>query len=520
MTDLSWRIDEEARDDEALLGAPRPLLSTWHFLRSALRRGWRVWAGAAALGALTGTVAFALIPPTTSATATLLMAHPTTLDPQSAMATDVSLLTTRQVAGRTVRALGVDLTPSAFEAGVSVQPVTNEILTVTVTASSAEEARRWANTLAREYLPFRAEQLRSLSSGVVSGYERRIATAQKQVDQLGREYSRAMLEGNQDRASDLLTRRTGLNAQIVSMRQGIDDASLATEAAVTSTHVIDTAVPSVPSHLKALVLDVSSGLIAGLALGAGLVLLRALTSDRVRRRQDVALALDVPVRVSVPSLGPADKWPRLRLRRRWRHHDLELLSRGLVSAAAPGLTSQDARQVGLASSSRPWRRVAVAAVGNSRAAAEIVLTAAEHLRLRGLAVRLVDLSGAALLARADPDVTRPAGVPEVAVGPFEPPSGAQLSRPGNDEQHPELETSDIVIVLTDVDPGMDAENLGTWASVLVPVVTAGRSSSELLRTTAGLVHAAQLEMPFALMLGADTTDESLGLLPQDAVDHA
>jgi hypothetical protein len=41
-------------------------------------------------------------------------------------------------------------------------------------------------------------------------------------------------------------------------------------------------------------------------------------------------------------------------------------------------------------------------------------------------------------------------------------------------------------------------------------VTAGKSSPELLETTAELVRSAGLELPFVMMVGADETDESLG----------
>jgi hypothetical protein len=50
----------------------------------------------------------------------------------------------------------------------------------------------------------------------------------------------------------------------------------------------------------------------------------------------------------------------------------------------------------------------------------------------------------------------------------------------------------------------------TWVNRIVPLVTAGRVNRELLSTIAGLVTQAGLEMPFALLEGADRSDQTLG----------
>ena len=102
MIDLTWTIEDETDRESELTGAPRPLLGTWHYLRSALRRRWRAWGAVAAVGMLLGGIALVLLPPAHRATVTVLMVHPANLDPESAMGTDVSLLNTREIARRTV----------------------------------------------------------------------------------------------------------------------------------------------------------------------------------------------------------------------------------------------------------------------------------------------------------------------------------------------------------------------------------------------------------------------------------
>ena len=57
------------------------------------------------------------------------------------------------------------------------------------------------------------------------------------------------------------------------------------------------------SKKKNLVTYGAIGLIGGLALGLAIVVVRALVSDRLRRRDDIAYALDAPVKLSVSTLG-------------------------------------------------------------------------------------------------------------------------------------------------------------------------------------------------------------------------
>ena len=76
------------------------------------------------------------------------------------------------------------------------------------------------------------------------------------------------------------------------------------------------------------------------------------------------------------------------------------------------------------------------------------------------------------------------------------------------------DAADVVLVVTDLDPGIDVENLTSWVDQVVPLVSAGRSTAELLESSAGLVRAAGLTLPFAMMLGSDATDDSSGLVPE------
>jgi hypothetical protein len=164
----------------------------------------------------------------------------------------------------------------------------------------------------------------------------------------------------------------------------------------------------------------------------------------------------------------------------------------------------------------------LAAVDDPGTAAAVLRCTAERLAERGITVLLVDLTSSGALsaapglsplsghAPAGPLVYRPSGVPGLAHGPRR--SGR---RPAPDrEELGELgacwEAADLVLALVEVDPGIDLDILQTWVNRVVPLVSAGRASRELLTTISGLVAESGLEMPFALLEGADRSDQSFG----------
>jgi capsular polysaccharide biosynthesis protein len=608
MIGVTWTVEDDRNDE--LTEAPRPLLTTWHYLRNSLRRCWRTWLALSLVGALLGLGAVVLAPPHSTGTVTLLMAHPASIDGPDGMATDVSLLNTDEVAKRTVDELGLNLTPAEFRSTVAAKPVTTQILSIAVSGQDDASVVARTQALVNHYLAFRSTQLRSLSGGLISGYETRIASMQDQVKALTSQYGELSQRGagGQSQALEILTRRADLNSQIASMQRAIEDATLQTQAAIDSTHVIDSPRAEVTSARRTMVLAVGSGLIAGAGFGVGLVLFRALVSDRLRRRQDVGIALGAPVRFSVVSKGPPDnrfgrvgRW--FRPRHVWRGDDLEALARGLesalksssgsgngssrlrASASMNGLVAAVATSTGTraangagangtaphlgatakrrlrphayaatllahvdtpesadieatrgalevsggsffstARSVGPANSVAVAAICSAATAADVIHAAATRLRERGFTVFLVDLSrSGALVERMTqhrdhgvhrlpaPGIWRPSGLPRLAIGPrgF---AGNAVTHLPPDVRRGGWDTSDVVLALVEVDPGIEATHLASWVEQVVPLVAAGRSTAELLETTGELVRAASLRLPFAMMVGADGTDESLGLL--------
>lgn len=584
MIDLSWTIEDDREPD--LAEPPRPLLSTWNYLRSALRRRWRLATGLAALGALLGLGFVVLLPPGSTATVTLLLAHPASLDGPDRGAMDLSLLNTREVSVRTVQSLGLAMTPEAFRATITAEPVTPEVLTLKVAAPDDAAAVAREQELVRQYLAFRATQLRSLSSGLRSEYTARVTSAREQVSTLTRQFEQLSTQGAQgaSQAFDVLARRSDLNQKIADWQETIDNATLQTEAALESTHVIDPVHADRSSAKRAMALAGASGLVAGGALGVGLVVFRALVTERLRRRKDVGIALGASVRFGVRSKGPRDRgagWRRLLpAGAGWAGSDLAVLAQGLLlaieapdrssgvghtaagpaavvptderrhetrresrratmalTAARAGVRSSEAdgkhregaprhngvaaRGPGAGPGRGPSRGVALAAIGNPRAAADVLSATAQLLRERGVDVFMVDLSRRqSLAATAEKHasvVRRPTGIPELARGPRGTEAGATIDLAG--DWRADWDSADVVLALVEVDPGIEVRPIATWVDRVVPLVMAGAATAELLSTTADLVRDAGFELPFAMMVGCDVTDQSLGIVRQrdDAV---
>jgi hypothetical protein len=287
---------------------------------------------------------------------------------------------------------------------------------------------------------------------------------------------------------------------------------------VAASHVLDP--PSVvpQSAKKRIVLNTMAGLIGGLALGMGLVLFQALTSGRLRRREEVAVALAAPVRFSAgPVRGRGSRWRRL-TRRSSPQRSLEILVHGLESAIA---TPSKARPA----------RLALVAVDDAEDAAVVTATLGAQLAAQGKAVFLVDLTESGRLEatltktlarqqgpgrQVEPVVYRPEGQPFLARGPLGAPPSATTELAKDDPMRPAWNRADVVLTLAEVSPGVGVDHLASWVDRVVLLVATGRSSAERLRTTGELVRSAGLELDFAMMVGADRTDESSGRYdPQD-----
>jgi hypothetical protein len=179
--------------------------------------------------------------------------------------------------------------------------------------------------------------------------------------------------------------------------------------------------------------------------------------------------------------------------------------------------------------SRGIAALAVISVDNPQIPASSLVSLAQSYAEEGKQVVLADLCSGAPAARllgiTDPgvrqvsaDVTRlVVAVPErddpVPLGPLDRGRTAPGPRSSFTEAAADAcAAADLLLTIATLDPALGGEYLATWATEAVAVVTAGRSSWEKIHGVAELVRLSGTRLVSAVLIGADKTDESLGII--------
>lgn len=488
------------------------------FIRAALRRRAKFWCVTAVLGLLIGSAFYVKYPPAYHAVASVVLVDNANEDPAVEVQTDANLAQSQAVAGRVVQQLGLKQTVASFQAAYTVAIATDTVLIFNVGAPSSADAVREVSALTEAFLQYRAQYMRAQEQRLVTDLDQQYSAAQQQLSSINTQISQLSAEpsspGQQAKINNLMTQR-GNQDQIEQYATGAKaTAKTTTDAVVANSQVLNSATALPRSHLKGPALYVGGGLIGGLVAGMAIVIISALVSDRLRRREDIAEALAAPVRLSVGSLRRR-RLPVLPRRARKRKHDMTRLVAYLRSAV-PG-------------SSRGPTSLAVVAVDDVDVAARAVAALAGSYASGGKQVVVADLSGGAWLARLLG--VRQAGVQAVTrngaqlavvlpdpddVAPIGPMNGAASALAAG--QAPEAVVSacapaDLVLTLATLDPAFGGDHLATWATDAVAVVTAGESSAERLCAVGEMIRLAGMRLESAVLVGSDKGDESLGVAP-------
>jgi capsular polysaccharide biosynthesis protein len=438
------------------------------------------------------------------------------------MLDDQALAQSDAVARLAMRQLGLTESVSSFVPTYVATVMTDRVLRITVEAPTSEEAVSRATAVAAEFLRFRAAQLESQQNQLFSALNQQINLDKQQINAMGARIRQLSGEratpAQQAELSQLDTQRSDASAQLALLKQTTlqtqANSQIATQTATRGSQVLDAAIPVPPKSQKKRLLEYAAvGLIAGLTLGLAIVVIGALVSDRLRRRDDVANALAAPVKLSVG---------RVRLSR-W------LPSRRGLAAAGSSNVQRIARYLGsvMPPGSDGLTALAVVPVGNSQVAALSLVSLALDYSEQGLRVIVADLcsgSPAGRLLGASH-----AGVQEVLVdgidvvvaipdsddaAPRGPLDGArqQADRRGFAGTVAEAcPSADLLLTLVALDPALGGDHLPSWASGAVVVVTAGDSSAAGIQAAGEMIRLAGTPLISGVLVGADRTDESLGV---------
>jgi len=502
-----------------------PGLVSLGFIKAAIRR--RAWflAFLTVVGVIGGFGAYVKTPHSYQAAASVLITLSPYEDSLTAATNNQAIADTTPVAALAVRQLGLTQSPGTFLSTYGVVSVTSRLMTITASGPSAEQAVLRAGAVANAFLTFRANTLRSQQSLVSTSLSQQTDQAKQQVNSLDTQIAQAA--GQPSQLSKLQAERTSAENTLGSLGQAVGSNVATTEPALTAalknSQVLG--VSALPfKKKKILATDLGVGLIAGLVVGLAIIIVQALVSDRLRRRDDVAYTLDAPVKLSVRTLGARRRlvpWPGRAAR---RNRDLRHVITQLHSAVPRR--------------SQTLPALAIVAVDNAPVVARAVAALATSYASDGARVVTADLSRGAYLAHLSGvkkpgihavsrnGVTFTLAVPDrddpAPVGPLPPltsPTG--LSHPGAAHAGPvhageALVASDVaadlVLTLVTLDPATGGEHLGTWGTNAVVVVSSGQSSAERVHGVGEMIRLAGMRLDSVVLLGADKSDESIGLM--------
>ncbi len=486
-------------------------------LGRALRRRWRLCLVAALAGLVCG-VAFSLAFPIPHvSTATLLLKQSTASE--RALQNDAELMKSRTVAQRAIEEAQLEIFPNELRSSVIVTSLSDEILQLAVRADTAREATRRARAVADAFLRFRTEELERQARVVTD-------TLQERLDDINRELgavttqitaisadARPQGEAAVRTLGDLLSRRATLSERHQQLRQQIDGAFVGARTIVRQSRVLDPPTPEDRFALTALVRNAAAGVIGGLAVGAGWVVIQALTSERLWRREDVMEALGAPVAVVIGRYRPLRRGKRRRFPEAWRRPDRRI---------AP-VVRQLRRTLATAGTTKPAELIVVSQDSDWPTSAALAYTALELVE-HGQNVLLADLSGRSALARVFKRRGDRISLIHTAAG------GATLwltapeSRP--DESSGPLSLNDVpepidaVLAMGVADRPDGLGHLAAWGTSAAVVVTAGGATHAELQSTARMIDAAGLELSYVVLVGADTDDQSVAVPSRTRIDRA
>jgi hypothetical protein len=486
------------------------------YVRAAIRRSARIWCAVAIVGLLAGVASYVAFPAGYQATTSVWLTSGPYENPATASTDDQLVVQSRAVAGLALHRLRLAQDVSSFLASYTAVAISPRVLQITVTAPTGAEALHRAAAVAAAFLQFRKRQLQDEANLVGTATRQEIKLAKQQLGSISSQISllRAQLTSAKQRAqlSNLRAEQSQLVSELSSLRQGAGTASIsiATRLAVKGSIVLDGAALGKHSRFKPLVLHAAIGLIAGLALSLGVVVVLAIISDRLRRRDDVARVLGAPVKLSVPKVSLSH----------WRPG-----RRGLAAAGDKDVSRIITYLNGaVARSRRGIASLAVVPVDEVDVAAVCLTSLAISSARKGLRVVLADLCAGAPVARLLG--VRQTGIEDVRVEKARVivavpdrkelfPEGPLRTRShgadANDELAAACASADLLLTLAPLDPSVGGEHLADWASSVVAFVTAGRSSVERVKAVGEMIRLARIPRVSAVLIGADKTDESLGV---------
>jgi capsular polysaccharide biosynthesis protein len=497
-----------------------PGLVSLGFLKAAIRRSARFLLVMAAVGLLGGFGYYVKSPQSYQASASVLL----TLSPYennlTAPADNPVIAETSAVAKLAVQKLGLQESASSFLKTYTAASDIDRLLTITASAPSPNQAVLYASAVGNAFLKFRADDLLEQNNLAMQSLKVQVNQAKQRVNSINAQLGQLPSQPTSPTQESQISKLRGEQTSATAVLDGLQTAILEqTQTKANLTAALDrsqvlSVTPLTSSKKKKLITYGAIGLIGGLALGLTIVVVRAMVSDRLRRRDDIAYALDAPVRLSVSTLGARRTLMPRPGRAAKRDLDMQRVI-AYLHGAVPRSTRVPAS-------------LAIVAVDNGLVVAQAVAALATSYAGQGTRVIAADLSSGAYLAHLSgikgPGVQTASrngvnflmAVPDrddpLPVGPL-----SSVTSPAGPAQagHALVASdvsADLLLTLVTLDPALGGEHLPTWAANAVVVVSAGQSSAERIHGVGEMVRLAGMQLHSVVLIGADKRDESLGLV--------
>ena len=510
-----WSYGDFDAPEEHASVEPAGGLVSLGYLRAAVRRSAVLCFSLALVGLLVGLGAFKARPPADSASTSLLLTLPANALP-GAIADDAAMAQSSTVAGMALKQLGIPGNPGSLVANSIVTGVTDRVLLITVKASSTDLAVREANALGAAFLVFQANLLKAQEKVDNASLRQTLSQAEQNLSSLSKQISKLRSQGTsaaeQSQLSTLQHQYSQDADALPNLKQAVTSNEstneISTATVIKGSMVLDPAAP-LPSHRKKyLLLYAGGGLIAGLVIALAIVLLRALTSSRLRQRDDIAATLRVPVRLSVGKIK-ANRWlpgqhvpasPRLQRIVAYLDSAVPATSRGPASMAV--VPTDDVRVAAACLVSLALSR---AEQGSRVVLADLCdgFPAARLLGVTGAGLAPVTTHGARLFVYVPEQGSLPPS------GPLTHSSSSKAL--AEDPLAGATASADLLLTLAELDPAVGADHLSSWATDVVVLVTTGKPTAVRVQAVGDMIRLARMSRVSAVLVGADKTDETLGM---------
>jgi capsular polysaccharide biosynthesis protein len=495
------------------------------YVWSAIKRRARFWSILAIIGLLIGVGYYVKSPPSYKASTSVLLTYGPDESPASAVFDNQTIAESHSVAQLAMKKLGIDQSVGSFASAYTVAVITDRVLQITASAPSASAAVSRASAIASAFLQYRASEEETAQKVLIQSLDQEAQQARQNVANLKSQVDGISAQQQSPDQQATLQRLRNEESQ-AAVTEGVLEQTVAgaeagssTISAVTGSVVLDPAAPLAHSKLKGPLTYSAYGLLGGLALGLAIVVIGAVTSDKLRRRDDIARALGAPTELSVGVVRTGRR--SLRGRRGLEASD-DIETRRIAAYLRRNVPVGQSRAT-----------LAVVAVDDPYVAALSLVRLATSFADEGRQVVLADLAvgapAAGLLGSEEPGVrlvgagqTRLAlAVPEpgelAPVGPLNHGSTASWRSDFGDEVARVCASADVVLTLVTLKPALGAAHLPTWASRAIAMVTAGRSSWTQAHAAGEMIRLSGIPLTSVVVVGADQADQTLGAAPPEAL---